>query len=102
LLAGSGSSTPATCFLAPAMPMRAWRLDDGEPPDDSPPGRAFVALLLSQASGCPMVVIPGGTDTNGVPFGLQLIGRRWHDEQLLAIAEAITAGSAGFRPPPGY
>jgi amidase len=94
-----------TCdaFLSPAMPMRAWRLDDGEPPDDSPAGRAaYVALLLSQASGCPMVVIPAGTDTNGVPFGIQLIGRRWHDEQLLAIAEAITAVTAGFRPPPGY
>ena len=84
------------------MPMRACRLDDGEPPDDSLAGRAYVALLLSQASGCPMVVIPAETDTNGVPFGIQLIGRRWHDEQLLAIADAITAVTAGFRPPPGY
>jgi Asp-tRNA(Asn)/Glu-tRNA(Gln) amidotransferase A subunit family amidase len=40
-----------------------------------------------------MRVIPAGIDTNGVPFGIQLIGRRWHDEQLLAIAES--AGSSG-------
>jgi amidase len=100
----------ATCdaFIAPAMPMGAWRVDDrgwrvdtGEPGDDSPQAQAFVALLLSQVSGCPMVVIPVGIDANGVPFGIQLIGRRWHDEQLLAIAEAITTVTGGFRLPPG-
>jgi amidase len=100
----------ATCdaFIAPAMPMRAWCVDDGEwrvdaggPADDSPRAQAFVALLLSQVSGCPMVVIPVGIDTNGVPFAIQVIGRRWHDEQLLAIAEAIAAVTGGFRPPPG-
>ena len=48
-----------------------------------------------------MVVIPVGIDANGVPFGIQLIGRHWHDEQLLAIAEAITTVTGGFRPPPG-
>ena len=88
--------------------MRAWRVDDGEwrvdaggPADDSPQARAFVALLLSQVSGCPMVDIPVGIDANGVPFGIQVIGRRWHDEQLLAIAEAIAAVTGGFRRPPG-
>jgi hypothetical protein len=39
--------------------------------------QAFLALELSQASGCPMVVIPAGTDGNGVPFGLQVMGPRW-------------------------
>ena len=100
----------ATCdaFIAPAMPMRAWRVDDGErrvdaggPADDSPQAQALVALLLSQASGCPMVVIPVGIDTHRVPFGIKVIGRRWHDEQLLAIAEAIAAVTGEFRPPPG-
>ena len=28
--------------------------------------------------------------TGGVPFGIQVIRRRWHDERLLAITEAIT------------
>ena len=87
-------------FMAPAMPMRAWRADD-EPTDDSPENQAFLALELSQASGCPMVVIPAGTDGNGVPFGLQVIGPRWGDERLLAIAEAIAPLTGGFRPPPG-
>jgi amidase len=51
-------------FVAPAMPMRAWRADD-EPADDSPQMQAFLALELSQASGCPMVVIPAGPTATG-------------------------------------
>ena len=82
------------------MPMRAWRADD-EPADDSPPMQAFVALELSQASGCPMVVIPAGLDDNGVPFGVQVLGPRWADERLLAIAEAIAAVAGGFPAPAG-
>jgi amidase len=92
----------ASCdvLLAPAMPMCAWPAGE-EPAGDSPQMQAGVALMLSQVSGCPMVVIPAGTDGNGVPFGVQLIGPRWQDERLLAIAEAITAAVGGFRPPPG-
>ena len=88
-------------FVAPAMPMRAWRADD-EPADDGPQMQAFLALELSQASGCPMVVIPAGIDGNGVPFGLQVMGPRWADERLLSIAEAIAAVTGGFQPPPGF
>jgi amidase len=87
-------------LLAPAMPMCAWPVGE-EPADDSPQALAGAALMFSQVSGCPMIVIPAGTDSNGVPFAAQLIGPRWQDERLLAIAEAITAVTGGFRQPPG-
>jgi amidase len=89
----------ATCdlFLAPAVPACAWPADS-EPADDSAQAET---LLLSQVSGCPMVTMPTGTDSNGVPYAVQLIAPRWHDERLLDIAEAITAATGGFRPPPG-
>ena len=87
-------------FLAPAMPMCAWPAD-GEPADDSPEVQALAALMLSQVSGCPMVVIPAGTDGNSVPYAVQLIGPRWQDERLLDITEAIATATGGFRPPPG-
>jgi len=48
------------------------------------------------------VVIPAGLDSNRVPFGVQVMGRRWADERLLAIAEAIAAVTGGFQPPPGF
>jgi aspartyl-tRNA(Asn)/glutamyl-tRNA(Gln) amidotransferase subunit A len=93
----------ATCdlFLAPAMPVCAWPADGGLA-DNSPQAQAMAALMLSQVSGCPMVVIPVGTDSKGVPYAVQLIAPRWQDERLLDIAEAITAAAGGgFRPPPG-
>lgn len=57
---------------------------------------------LSAVSGCPMVVIPAGVDSQGLPFGLQILARRWDDERLLEIAELVSGLTGGFRPPPGY
>ena len=57
---------------------------------------------LSAVSGCPMVVVPAGIDRQGLPFGLQIIGRRWDDERLLGIAEVMSELTGGFRQPPGY
>ena len=57
---------------------------------------------LSAVSGCPMVVIPVGVDQQGLPFGLQIIGKRWDDERLLDIAESLSELTGGFRRPPGY
>jgi len=57
---------------------------------------------LSAVSGCPMVVIPAGVDNQGLPFGLQILARRWDDERLLAIAESLSELTGGFQRPPGY
>jgi len=57
---------------------------------------------LSAVSGCPMVVIPAGVDRQGLPFGLQVIGKRWDDERLLGIAESVSELTGGFRRPQGY
>lgn len=57
---------------------------------------------LSAVSGCPMIVIPAGVDGQGLPFGLQILARRWDDEQLLGIAESLSDLTGGFRRPPGY
>lgn len=45
---------------------------------------------------------PREKDQNGLPVGVQIIGRRWSEERLLAIAKPIAAVTAGFRCPPGY
>jgi amidase len=57
---------------------------------------------LSAVSGCPMVVIPAGVDGQRLPFGLQIIGKRWDDERLLSIAELSSELTGEFRRPPGY
>jgi amidase len=40
-------------------------------------------------TGHPVVVVPCGLDRQGLPFGLQLVGRYGQDLTLLAIAEAL-------------
>jgi len=39
----------------------------------------------------PVLCVPCGTDRHGMPFGLQLVGRRFHEARLLAIGAALEA-----------
>lgn len=50
----------------------------------------------------PALTMPFGQDRDGLPVGLQLVGRRWSESRLLGIAKAIEALAGGFRRPPGY
>lgn len=45
-------------------------------------------------SGHPAVVIPIGQTQDGLPIGMQIIGKRWREMELLAIG--------GYRSPSGY
>jgi amidase len=60
------------------------------------------AGVLVAATGQPAVVIPLGLSHDGLPFGLQLVGRRWEDEKLLAIAAVLESITGGYQRPPGY
>jgi amidase len=42
-------------------------------------------------SGHPAVVIPIGKTQNDLPIGLQIVGKRWQEMELLAIAQMINA-----------
>ena len=53
-------------------------------------------------TGNPVVVMPLTLSSEGLPIGVQLIGRRWHDMELLAIAEQLAEVAGPFRRPPGY
>ena len=52
-------------------------------------------------TGHPAVVLPYKLDRDGLPIGLQLVGKRWDDLRLLAIANALSPVTGGFRRPPG-
>ena len=57
---------------------------------------------LFNYSGHPAVVVPYGTDRDGLPIAMQLVGRRWDESRLLGIASALTAVTGTFERPPGY
>lgn len=53
-------------------------------------------------SGHPAVVIPIGKTQNGLPIGMQIVGKRWCEMELLAIAESLDKVVGGWQNPPGY
>jgi amidase len=53
-------------------------------------------------SGHPAVVIPIGQTQNGLPIGMQIVGKRWYEMELLLIASAIDKVVGGWQHPPGY
>ena len=62
--------------------------------DGTPTRTYFHWLALAYAPttvGHPALSLPVGLDHNGMPFGLQIVGRRGGDAQVLAVAAALEA-----------
>jgi amidase len=55
--------------------------------------------VLFNYTGHPALVLPYTRDRSGLPIGIQLVGKRWHEAQLLGIARAIETVSGGFQRP---
>jgi len=53
-------------------------------------------------TGNPVVVLPLARSKEGLPIGVQVVGRRWRDMELLSIAEQLAEVLGPFQPPPGY
>ncbi|MGB0562431.1 MAG: amidase [Spirulinaceae cyanobacterium] len=53
-------------------------------------------------TGQPVVVLPIGQTTTGLPIGLQLVGQRWDEARLLAIAQALEPVLGDWQAPPRY
>lgn len=53
-------------------------------------------------TGHPATVLPYRLDRDGLPIGVQIVGKRWDESRLLAITQALSDVTGGFRRPPGY
>jgi len=53
-------------------------------------------------SGHPAVVIPIGKSQKGLPIGIQIVGKRWCEMELLTIAQEIDKVIGNFERPSGY
>jgi Asp-tRNA(Asn)/Glu-tRNA(Gln) amidotransferase A subunit family amidase len=51
--------------------------------------------------GNPAAVVPVGQSAEGLPIGVQIVGRPWEEEVVLAVAAAIEKDAGGYRSPPG-
>ena len=81
-------------ILTPATPSAAFAL--GQKFDD--PVQMYlndVFTVTVNLAGLPGIAVPAGTDANGLPLGLQLIGRPWEEGDLLNTAYVLEK-AAGF------
>jgi amidase len=53
-------------------------------------------------TGSPVAVLPIGRTKEGLPIGMQVVGRRWQDIKVLTAAEALTQVTGAFQRPPGF
>jgi amidase len=53
-------------------------------------------------TGHPVVVLPVAHSSEGLPIGMQVVGRRWGEMPLLAVAKRIAEVAGPFQRPPEY
>jgi len=88
-------ATGVDAILTPATPSPAFGL--GEMADQDPVKMYLndVFTVTVNLAGLPGVSVPAGLDHQGLPLGLQLIGRPWEEADLLNSAYALER-AAGF------
>ena len=57
-------------------------------------------VAWGNCAGLPGVVVPCGKDRDGLPIGLQVVGRAFGEETVLAVAKAAETALGGYQKPP--
>jgi aspartyl-tRNA(Asn)/glutamyl-tRNA(Gln) amidotransferase subunit A len=57
-----------------------------------------VFTVTLNMAGLPGLAVPGGVDAQGLPLGLQLIGRPFGEETLFSLGEVIEQAAGHFTP----
>jgi Asp-tRNA(Asn)/Glu-tRNA(Gln) amidotransferase A subunit family amidase len=79
-------ATPTTGMTAPKIPPSA--LKSGES-DYVVSAYLMRFIIAGNLLGLPAITVPVGHDKQGLPIGLQLIGRPWGEASLLRVAAAV-------------
>lgn len=95
------------CPVAPVQPYPGQAMPQHRPPPRIRVGSSMQPYLEATLSmtvpfsvtGNPVVVLPSGS-IDSLPFGVQLIGRRWQDDALLHVAAQLEKVLGGFVAPP--
>ncbi len=82
-------------ILTPATPSAAFPLGSMADADPIQMYLNDVFTVTVNLAGLPGIAVPVGLDKNGLPLGLQLIGRPWEEGDLLNVAYTLER-AAGF------
>lgn len=61
--------------------------------------RDYTYTVPFSLTGWPVAVVRAGTADDGMPIGVQVVARPWHEGDAVAVAGAIEAAPGGWRPP---
>jgi aspartyl-tRNA(Asn)/glutamyl-tRNA(Gln) amidotransferase subunit A len=86
-------------ILAPTTPSAAFGLGEMQNADPLQMYLNDVFTVTVNLAGLPGVSVPAGLDAQGLPLGLQLIGRPWEEGDLLNCALALER-AVGFSQKP--
>lgn len=55
--------------------------------------------MTHNLTGWPAAVVPTGTSPEGLPLGVQIVGKPWQEHKVLAVAKYVEEKFGGFQPP---
>ena len=94
-----------TCFgagidavLAPTTPSAAFAIGEKGRADPVEMYLNDIFTVTVNMAGLPGLSVPGGLDAQGLPLGLQLIGRPFQEETLFALGAVIEQAAGNFAP----
>ena len=84
-------------ILTPTTPSAAFAIGEkGADPIEMYLNDVFTVTV--NMAGLPGISVPGGLDSQGLPLGLQLIGRPFDEETLFSLGAVIEAAAGRFAP----
>jgi aspartyl-tRNA(Asn)/glutamyl-tRNA(Gln) amidotransferase subunit A len=85
-------------LLTPATPSAAFGIGEKGEADPVEMYLNDVFTVTVNMAGLPGIAVPAGLDSQGLPLGLQLIGRPFDEETLFAAAHVIEQAAGRFTP----
>ncbi|HLH95416.1 MAG TPA: Asp-tRNA(Asn)/Glu-tRNA(Gln) amidotransferase subunit GatA [Xanthobacteraceae bacterium] len=85
-------------ILAPATPSAAFAIGEKGSGDPVEMYLNDVFTVTVNMAGLPGLSLPGGLSAEGLPLGLQLIGRPFDEETLFSLAQVIEDAAGRFTP----
>jgi aspartyl-tRNA(Asn)/glutamyl-tRNA(Gln) amidotransferase subunit A len=85
-------------ILAPATPSAAFGVGEKGSADPIEMYLNDVFTVTVNMAGLPGIAVPGGLSADGLPLGLQLIGRPFDEETLFSLAHVVEQAAGQFSP----
>jgi aspartyl-tRNA(Asn)/glutamyl-tRNA(Gln) amidotransferase subunit A len=86
-------------MLTPATPSAAFGIGEKSSGDPVEMYLNDVFTVTVNMAGLPGIAVPAGLDQQGLPLGLQLIGRPFDEESLFALGEVVEQAAGRFAVP---